>query len=898
MGRTSMDTRKLCQDCGTPISADAPQGMCPACLMKVAMATGTGTGGATRSFIPPTVEELRGKFPQLEIVELIGHGGMGAVYKARQKELDRISALKILPPDIGSDATFAERFAREAKALAKLNHPGIVTIYDFGRADGLYFFLMEYVDGVNLNQLLQTGRVSSREALAIVPQICDALQFAHDLGIVHRDIKPENILLDRRGRVKVADFGLAKLVGVETSASLSHPVGGGAAETSGDHPVAAALTDAGKVMGTPKYMAPEQIKAPQEVDHRADIYALGVVFYQMLTGELPGKRIEPPSRKVHIDVRLDDVVLRALEQKPELRYQQASVLKTQVEAITGDLETGSVMERSDSASSKSRTRTADSIPRFSRLALVGGCLILLPFLAELILSATGGSYPERRFYRALTLALRIAGALGATFLGWIAVSEIRRSAGKVYGLWLAVLDGLFFPLLLLDNALLWTWSNLLRSRGWLIILTLTSAVLVDFLIARAVWRAANRRATDDTPGTPARHVARSWLAAASCLVLVGILGIAALVNRAERPRGPSEFSDSPHILRDLSDARVIEVALAKPTSPWVWQELEKRPLAAPELNQIMEGLIAWLQRETTNGRPQPLHWLDTFLNRLAARGLVKEDQKIRFVEMLNGKVRLEGLPRLREGADSVYLAGELRDIWNSRLFGMRLMNSVESVTLDGLPAELDHHSGKQWDADHLNVMLRLPPLAPGKHIVRLEVLSALAASDDLLGLGPSALPDEWPPAKKRWVRTAEAELNVYPVDAEIVGLTTDPSVDPVKSGALSLKSVILRPKGDQAQAVLDFGRPDKLPVHVSFDVSLRIGEQTVSCGSLYATKSGNRQTFSGMQLQADLDRPDRDITEAEVILTPNPKPIEYIASVDRIWGERVVFRRVPLKRFD
>ncbi len=151
-------------------------------------------------------------FPQFEILELIGKGGMGAVYKVRQKELDRIVALKILPPAIGQAPEFANRFAREAKALAKLNHPGIVTLHEFGQQDGLYFILMEFVDGVNLAQLMKTGRISPREALAIVPQICDALQFAHDHGIVHRDIKPENILLDRLGRVKVADFGIAKVV--------------------------------------------------------------------------------------------------------------------------------------------------------------------------------------------------------------------------------------------------------------------------------------------------------------------------------------------------------------------------------------------------------------------------------------------------------------------------------------------------------------------------------------------------------------------------------------------------------------------------------------------------------------------------------------------------------------
>jgi transglutaminase-like putative cysteine protease len=309
-------------------------------------------------------------FPQLEILELIGKGGMGAVYKARQKELDRLVALKILPPGIGHDAAFAGRFAREAKALAKLNHPGIVTLYEFGSsgresaqtqsehtqesqsrltsaATPIYFFLMEFVDGVNLRQLLNAGRIAPREALAIVPQICDALQYAHDQGIVHRDIKPENILLDRRGRVKVADFGLAKIVGTD-AANRSDGFQHGATLADDPNvpcrrPALQELTAAGKVMGTPNYMAPEQTEHPNEVDNRADIYALGVVFYQMLTGELPGKPIVPPSRacgKVQVDVRLDEVVLRALEKEPGRRYQQAGDVKTQVETIVATPDIG------------------------------------------------------------------------------------------------------------------------------------------------------------------------------------------------------------------------------------------------------------------------------------------------------------------------------------------------------------------------------------------------------------------------------------------------------------------------------------------------------------------------------------------------------------------------------
>lgn len=296
-----------------------------AAAMHPTMAGDDPSSGEPR-FHAPSVAELAGRFPRLEILEFIGQGGMGAVYKARQPELDRLVALKILPPDIGGDAAFAGRFAREARALAQLNHPNIVTLYEFGRAGDLYFFLMEYVDGVNLGQLLAGGRVAAREALAIVPQICDALQFAHDQGIVHRDIKPENVLLDRRGGVKVADFGLAKIIGRTGEADA--PVGGGSGSAS-------VLTQASKVMGTPHYMSPEQVRAPGAVDHRADIYALGVVFYQMLTGELPGQTIEPPSRKVQLDVRLDEIVLRAMERQPELRYQQASVFKTQIETIAG-----------------------------------------------------------------------------------------------------------------------------------------------------------------------------------------------------------------------------------------------------------------------------------------------------------------------------------------------------------------------------------------------------------------------------------------------------------------------------------------------------------------------------------------------------------------------------------
>jgi serine/threonine protein kinase len=383
-----MPEEKKCPQCGAPLPPNAPAGLCPICLLKIG-ASETVTDAKQNSFTPPAIAELAPLFPQLEILELIGKGGMGAVYKARQKQLDRIVALKILPPGIGNDPAFAERFAREAKALAKLNHPNIVTLYEFGDvknsdASRLFYFFMEFVDGVNLRQLLHAGRISPREALAIVPQICDALQFAHDHGIVHRDIKPENILLDRRGRVKVADFGLAKIVDATLTPSLSHPMGEGGATAPGEGKPT--LTESGKVMGTPNYMSPEQKENPGDVDHRADIYALGVVFYQMLTGELPGKKIEPPSKKVHIDVRLDEIVLRALEKNPDLRYSQASQFKTQIETVA---ESSQFTENSN-RESKSFARFDKKDAEYFFTGLCGFVGLLGWFLAR--------AYDEKLFY--------------------------------------------------------------------------------------------------------------------------------------------------------------------------------------------------------------------------------------------------------------------------------------------------------------------------------------------------------------------------------------------------------------------------------------------------------------------------------------------------------------------
>src|ERR1039458_4749503 len=199
-----MDTQRTCPSCGKALGADAPQGICPECLMKAGFGTASGSeGGGNASFVPPPVEAIASVFPQLEILELIGRGGMGAVYKARQPGLDRLVALKILPPRTGSDPGFAERFTREARALAKLSHPNIVGVYDFGQVSSagvplastagvppasrtgapqtitnLHYFLMEYVVGSNLRQVEQAGKLTPPQALQIIPQICEAMK--HD----------------------------------------------------------------------------------------------------------------------------------------------------------------------------------------------------------------------------------------------------------------------------------------------------------------------------------------------------------------------------------------------------------------------------------------------------------------------------------------------------------------------------------------------------------------------------------------------------------------------------------------------------------------------------------------------------------------------------------------------
>ena len=289
---------------------------------------------------PPSAENLQRLLPDYEVQALVGRGGMGAVYRGVQKSLDRPVAIKILPAEMdGSDAQFASRFKQEARSMAKLSHPHIVPVHDFGEVSvaaparawsgepgppsgegghatpRLLYFVMEFIDGTDLQQIMRSeGHLSPKRAAAIISQVCDALEFAHENGIVHRDIKPSNIMVDKRGQVKVADFGLAKTLHANEAFT-------------------SAATMTGTIMGTMAYMAPEQAQG-KKVDHRADIYSLGAMFYEMLTGTPPHGAIEAPSHKIEIDVRLDGIVLKALAQDPDRRYQHASEVKSAVSQVT------------------------------------------------------------------------------------------------------------------------------------------------------------------------------------------------------------------------------------------------------------------------------------------------------------------------------------------------------------------------------------------------------------------------------------------------------------------------------------------------------------------------------------------------------------------------------------
>jgi serine/threonine-protein kinase len=260
----------------------------------------------------------------------IGRGGMGVVYRARDEKLKRRVAIKVLPPELAFQAEIRARFTREAETAARLSHPHIVPIYTVGEGNGLVYFVMGYVDGESLaGRLKRRGKLPVEEVRRIMKEVADALSAAHALSVIHRDIKPDNVLLDgTRGRVMVTDFGIAKAMSGGTGATL---------------------TSAGVAIGTPQYMSPEQAAGEKEIDGRSDLYSLGIVSYQMLTGELPFnaptvagilmKQITemPPAldqKRPDCPEDLSLAVMRCLEKDPENRWPSADALRRALESRT------------------------------------------------------------------------------------------------------------------------------------------------------------------------------------------------------------------------------------------------------------------------------------------------------------------------------------------------------------------------------------------------------------------------------------------------------------------------------------------------------------------------------------------------------------------------------------
>lgn|GEM_PF-2162621 len=253
--------------------------------------------------------------PQYDIERLLGHGGMGVVYQGRQRSLDRAVAIKILPPGLDDvDASYVERFKNEARIMAKLDHPAIVPVHDFGEtAEGQLYIVMAFVDGTDVAQMIRRqGRLPPEHALAITAHVCDALGYAHTHGIVHRDIKPANILINREGAVKVADFGLTKA----------------------DEPGSGGLTKTGMAMGTPDYVAPEALIMGTQIDGRADLYAIGVMLYHMLTGDVPRGTFKPAGvRFPGLDPRFDAIIQKSMQMDREERYQTSGEIRRDLDAI-------------------------------------------------------------------------------------------------------------------------------------------------------------------------------------------------------------------------------------------------------------------------------------------------------------------------------------------------------------------------------------------------------------------------------------------------------------------------------------------------------------------------------------------------------------------------------------
>ena len=323
-------------------------------------------------------ETIAGRY---EVEELVGHGGMSSVYKARDALLERHVALKILHEEYSNDEDFVERFKREARSVAQLQHPNIVTVIDRGEEDGRQFIVFEYVKGENLKEhVVRKGRLDVREALEIADEVARGLAFAHGQGLIHRDVKPQNVLLNGDGRAKVTDFGIARTLDVD------------------------GMTQTGTILGTSNYIAPEQASG-QPVDAHSDVYALGAVLYELLAGEVPFpgesfvavamKHMHEPAPNL-LDVRRDvplrvaAAVDRALEKDPKQRFPTMEAFAAELEACLAELD--QEPDGDKTMVIPSARRAARRRKQVSRWPIVIGLLAVLAIAAIVIgLVAAGGT---------------------------------------------------------------------------------------------------------------------------------------------------------------------------------------------------------------------------------------------------------------------------------------------------------------------------------------------------------------------------------------------------------------------------------------------------------------------------------------------------------------------------
>lgn len=649
-------TEEHCPTCRRPLPPDAPGGLCPVCVLLGAR------GDAVPTDLPP-IDGIRSALPQFEILECIGRGGMGVVYKARQPQLDRLVALKILLPGLEHDPGFAERFSREARALAKLSHPNIVAVHDFGESGGYFWLTMEYVDGVNLRQAMQAARFTPAQALALIPELCAALQYAHDHGVLHRDIKPENILLDARGRVKVADFGIARMAG--------------------DERMDFTLTRTGSVLGSAAYIAPEQIERPHEVDHRADLYSLGVVLYEMLTGELPLGRFPAPSEKSASDPRLDEVVFRTLEKEREKRFQSADEVKVGVATACNR---PAAARKADGASSP-------NLVAWSVGLMLGGVTVLgIAAGAESLLIAAPGA---------------CAAVLGIA-AGWWALWRMKKGAQSLSGRPLLLALVVWLPVLAFAGGMaMLHMDEPMRPFGGKgdLFLNLASVFGWVFVVALAAFH------TFSLPTVKGKRM--GWDKIAALLISASLAAAALTVAKQRDGRWPQANS-------------LIEVSLHLP-EPYGWTaDMDRLPspveLALSEAAGAYRGKIA-ISSEGTNHRITLMasdldgwraHW-SAFFQRLLvllpeetlAQRPQLDQEMAHFVER---RIQEQAQYRAYQEMDATSLAlGAAAAVAAAAcLFPLGLRIAVVALTAGGVLAYLPVHQVKGSQDD---LLLTGPPLA-------------------------------------------------------------------------------------------------------------------------------------------------------------------------------------------